>query len=105
MSLFQNLFGGRGTRRVTGEEAWRLVREAGAMLLDVRTRGEFASGHAEGAVNVPLQELSGRLGDIPTHCPVVVYCHSGGRSASAASLLAQAGCDVADAGGLHNLRR
>ena len=108
MSLFQNLFGGvapRTTRRVSGDEAWRLVREAEAVLVDVRTPAEFAGGHADGAVNVPLQELSQRLHEIPSHCPVVVYCRSGGRSASAAALLTRAGRDVHDAGGLHNLHR
>jgi rhodanese-related sulfurtransferase len=108
MSLFANVFESfapQGGRRISGEEARRLVREQGAMLVDVRTAGEYGSGHAEGAVNVPLQQLTGRLAELPEDRPVVVYCRSGGRSASAATLLGRHGYTVYDAGGLANVMR
>jgi phage shock protein E len=80
-----------GANRVSGPEAVRLVK-AGARLVDVRTRGEFAGGHLDGAVNVPLQELGARLSELhPGDKPLVVYCRSGARSAQAASLLRGAG--------------
>lgn len=69
----------------------------GATLLDVRTPEEFASGHVEGAMNIPVQVLGGRVKDVPKG-RVVVYCRSGGRSASAAALLKQAGFEVLDIG-------
>ena len=72
--------------------ARQLVAE-GALLLDVRSGGEFASGHLPGAVHVPLAELSGRLRDVGSDKarPIVVYCASGIRSATAASQLRGAG--------------
>ncbi len=104
MSLFGSMFNqSQGARRIDGPEAWRLVREENAVLLDVRTPAEFRGGHAEGAVNIPVQELGRRLGEIPAGVPVVVYCASGGRSASASHLLHGAGHQVYDAGGLGNL--
>jgi rhodanese-related sulfurtransferase len=108
MSLFSNVFESlapRGGSRISGEEARRLVAEEGAVLLDVRTLAEFVDGHAEGAKNVPLQQLSARLSELPEDRPVVVYCRSGGRSAAAASLLRRHGYSVHDAGGLTNVMR
>lgn len=72
-------------------EAHRLVAE-GAVLLDVRTPQEFADGHLEGAINVPVQVLERRLDEVgPKDRPLVVYCRSGGRSATATSLLRSSG--------------
>lgn len=80
--------------RINGEEARALV-EDGAVLLDVRTPGEFASGHIEGAVLVPVQDLASRPEALPsTDTPVVVYCRSGRRSASAAAWLRDAGYEA-----------
>lgn len=72
--------------RVDGAAARSLV-DAGAFLLDVRTPGEFAGGHLEGAVNIPVQGLAARLDEVPTTGAVVIYCASGMRSAKAARLL------------------
>jgi phage shock protein E len=77
---------------------------AGATVLDVRSEAEFRGGAYPGAVNVPLQALSAKLGRIPKERPVVVYCASGSRSAMAARILRKAGYDdVSNAGGLHHL--
>lgn len=81
--------------------AHELVDE-GATLLDVRTPGEFASGHVEGAVNIPVQELGARMAEVPRDRPVVVYCHSGARSASAAERLSSDGYEVLDLGAMSN---
>ncbi len=71
------------------------------LLLDVRTPEEFAGGHIEGAVNIALQSLSQRLPELPTDRPVVIYCRSGNRSATAAHLLTRAGYhDLYDLGGI-----
>ena len=60
---------------------------AGAGLLDVRERWEFEEGHIDGAVLIPLGELTARLSEIPTSRPLVVYCAVGGRSAAAVDWL------------------
>lgn len=78
-------------QRVGATDAHQLVAQ-GASLVDVRTREEFAAGHVQGAVNIPVQELERRIGELPDKAkPVVVYCRSGARSRSAASLLRQRG--------------
>jgi len=83
---------------ISGEEARRLV-ASGARLVDVRTKGEFSSGHLPGAVNIPVQTLSSglkALGDPGK--PIVVYCLSGARSGRAKSVLESRGF-----GAVHNL--
>ena len=87
--------------RVSGSEARQLV-AAGAVLVDVRSEGEFSGGHIEGAVNIPIQELSGRIGELGDKSgTVVVYCQSGGRSAMAKRLLETKGfTSVHDLGGI-----
>lgn len=73
------------------EEARALVSQ-GAVLLDVRTPGEFAAGHIDGAKNIPVDALSGRIGEVGAkETPVVVYCRSGARSARATAMLKSAG--------------
>jgi phage shock protein E len=88
--------------RVDGAQAKKLV-DGGALLLDVRTPEEFASGHVGGAVNIPVQVLGQRLAEVGSKDrEVVVYCKSGGRSARAATELRQAGYKVHDLGGIGN---
>lgn len=75
----------------------------GALLLDVRTPEEFEGRHLEGAVNIPVQELATRVPELGAReRPIVVYCRSGARSASAASLMKSAGYEVLDIGGIGN---
>jgi phage shock protein E len=82
----------------------RSMVQAGAVLLDVRTREEFARGHLDGARNIPLQELAQRLGEMgPTTTSVVVHCHAGVRSKAATQMLKSAGFqDVLDIGTMSN---
>lgn len=63
------------------------------VLLDVRSRGEFAEGHLPGAVNVPLDDL-GAVAARYAGQDVVTVCRSGARSLTAAQLLAAAGARV-----------
>ena len=80
--------------RFTPADARREVQENGALLLDVRMPGEFAAGHAEGAVLLPLHELSKRRGELPTDRPVIALCASGHRSQAAVKVLSALGADV-----------
>ncbi len=78
-------------QRPVRDEAHRVV-AAGALLVDVRTPQEFAAGHLPGAVNIPVEELSERLGELGApEQPVVVYCRSGARSSRAERLLQERG--------------
>lgn len=77
----------------------------GALLLDVRTPEEFAGGHLDGAVNVPVQVLDSKWAslNVPPEREVVVYCRSGRRSAQAKAVLEGKGVKrVVDVGGMSN---
>ena len=60
-------------------------------LVDVRSPEEFAAGHVTGAVNMDVNTLRSRLGDIPQDKPVWVYCQVGQRGYYAQRLLVQHG--------------
>lgn len=57
------------------------------MLVDVRDRGEYAAGHIEEAVWIPLGELPARLDELPRDAVIVTVCRSGRRSGEARDLL------------------
>lgn len=66
--------------------------DPGAVLLDVRTRQEYRSGHIEGSINIPLDTISSAEKKIKDkNTPLYVYCQSGARSRQAVSYLTQAG--------------
>ncbi len=71
----------------------------GRLLLDVRTPEEFAAGAVPGAVNIPVDELRGRLGEIPADKEVLVYCRVGHRGYLACRVLSQAGFRARNLGG------
>jgi len=60
-------------------------------LLDVRSTGEWQSGHPSNAVHIELGEISKRMHELPKDKPLIVICASGNRSAMAATKLANAG--------------
>ena len=62
----------------------------GAVLLDVRTPEEWADGHIDGAVHIPLNELPERVSDIPDG-DLWIHCEVGGRASQAAQYLAAQG--------------
>ena len=80
-----------------------LPRDGSAVLLDVRTRGEFRKGHPEGFFNLPVDELRERLDEIPRGKPVYVICQSGLRSYIACRMLSQQGFDCLNLSGGYRL--
>ena len=66
-------------RQVHVSEVRALV-EGGAYIVDVREEKEYAAGHIEGAHNVPLSQLRGRIDEIPRDVPVYLHCRSSQRS-------------------------
>jgi len=80
-------------REVEGLDAAELIANLNPVILDVRTAGEFAGGHIEGAVLIPVQEIQRRVGELADHKgdPVFIYCRSGNRSTVAAKVLIDAG--------------
>lgn len=84
----------------------QLLRE-GAIILDVRTKSEFESGHIRNALNIPLDQLSANLGKLKDkNKPIITCCASGIRSGSAKSLLVSKGfTQVYNGGGWVSLQK
>jgi NADPH-dependent 2,4-dienoyl-CoA reductase/sulfur reductase-like enzyme/rhodanese-related sulfurtransferase len=80
-------------------------RARGSLLIDVRNPSEYASGSIPGAVNLPLDELRERIGEIETGRRVIVHCQVGQRGHTATRLLCQRGIDAVNLdGGYHTWR-
>lgn len=78
----------------------------GERLIDVRTPAEFSAGSLPGAINIPLDDLRGRLGEIANDQPVALFCKVGQRGYVAERILRQSGrSDVANLKGGYTLAR
>lgn len=98
MSFFSKLFG----KSIDYKE---LVANGG-VIVDVRTQGEYKSGHIKGSMNIPLQSLNAQLNKIPKDKVIITCCASGMRSASAKSILLSNGFkEVHNGGGWSSLSR
>lgn len=80
------------------EGVLRAQETAGAVLMDVRTREEYAAGHVPGSVNLPLDELEAI--QYPKETPLFVYCRSGNRSGQAEKRLKKMGYQAENIGGV-----
>lgn len=80
-------------RELRAAEAAKIIANLKPFVLDVRTRGEFAGGHLEGATLLPIQQMQARIGELAAYRdePVFIYCQTGNRSTVAAKLLIDAG--------------
>lgn len=84
--------GAGGVPNVGTTEAVTLINRQHALVLDVRTDTEFASGHILDAKHIPLDKLAERLGELNKYKdkPILVNCQRGGRSAKACEVLRKA---------------
>ena len=77
----------------------------GAVIVDVRSKGEYSGGHIKGSINIPLQGLQAGLSRLKKDKPVITCCASGMRSASAKGILKSNGfAEVQNGGGWMSLR-
>ena len=76
---------------VSVDEALRLWQSKEAVIIDVRTPGEYRDGHIPGVANIPLDELERRLHEVPKDKKVVLICRTGNRSAQGTRLLRSKG--------------
>ncbi|MFZ1456850.1 MAG: universal stress protein [Saprospiraceae bacterium] len=91
ISIFKKIFGSSTDN----------VIEKDAVIVDVRSKNEFASGHLQGAVNIPLELVETKADTMRNHAQIVLYCRSGNRSAHAKKILSDCGItNVMDAGSL-----
>jgi rhodanese-related sulfurtransferase len=96
-TLLKHLFGPRTDFR-------DLLRQ-GAVIVDVRTPGEYRDGHIEGSVNIPVDRLRDHLPELKKKPCIITCCASGMRSATVAGVLKAAGCSaVYNGGGWMSLR-
>jgi rhodanese-related sulfurtransferase len=75
------------------------LRDAGAVVLDVREPAEWAEGHIPGATLIPLGELARRTSELPDDETIVVICRSGNRSAQGRDILRAAGYEATSVDG------
>ena len=69
-----------------------LIKSGQAAIVDVRTPAEYMGGHVSGSVNIPLQDIPGRIDDLKQMGkPLVLCCASGNRSGQAQRYLASLG--------------
>ncbi|HHG85401.1 MAG TPA: rhodanese-like domain-containing protein [Bacteroidetes bacterium] len=98
MGLLGNLFGQK-------VDVAQLVKD-GAVIIDVRSKGEFQQGHAKGAVNIPVDRIRDQIEKIRKFDkPVVTCCASGMRSGNAKSILSSAGIEAHNGGPWQNVQR
>lgn len=85
---------------------YALIVKQGAIILDVRTKSEFAGGHLKNAINISLSDLHNNLHKLKDkNKPIIACCASGMRSASAKSILKSNGYQqVYNGGGWNNLQ-
>ncbi len=99
MNIFKNLFGS-GT-----ETNYAELVAAGAKIIDVRSPDEFRGGHINGAINIPLGNLTQSLSKFKKDKPIIACCASGMRSASAKNVLMANGfTQVYNGGGWYGLQ-
>lgn len=78
----------------------------GAVILDVRSKAEFAGGHLNNSINIPLDVLKASIDQLDPSKPVITCCASGIRSASAKNILKSKGFEeVRNGGGWASLKR
>jgi phage shock protein E len=98
MNFLSNIFG-RSTEL-------KKFLDSDAIIIDVRTPQEFSAGHINGAKNIPLSMLQGRVEEIKRlGKPVITVCQSGMRSGSAKSFLQGKGIEVMNGGSWSGLKK
>ena len=80
----------KNVKNVSGDEAASLIRDTkDLVVLDVRNKGEYQSGHINGSKLMPVGEIASRISELEKYRgkPILVHCASGGRSPKAVNVL------------------
>lgn len=89
--------------KISPKDAKEIMDNEESIVLDVRTKNEYDQGHIEGAVLLPVDEISSKAEEVlkDKKAKILVYCRSGNRSATAAKTLIKMGYEnVLDFGGI-----
>lgn len=78
--------------------------EEGAILLDVRTKEEYRTGHVTESINIPVDDLSYDLSILRKDIPIITVCASGMRSSRATNILKNKGYEVYNGGSWTNFK-
>jgi rhodanese-related sulfurtransferase len=84
---------GGSVENVSADQFLTAAAEPGTVVVDVRTPGEYAEGHVDGAVNIDVEsaDFGTQIAALPKDTTYAVYCRSGRRSALATDQMAEAG--------------
>lgn len=100
MGFFSKLFGA-----TEASFDVRALMQKGAVIIDVRTPSEFNSGHIEGSLNIPLDQIGVKIAFLQNKkAPVITVCRSGARSGAAAGVLKNNGIEVYNGGAWDSLQ-
>jgi phage shock protein E len=78
----------------------------GAIIVDVRTPGEYQSGHIKGSLNIPVDAIRGKVAELKKkNKPVITCCRSGARSGMAKDILSNAGITAYNGGPWNSLEK
>lgn len=92
-----------------GKKRKQMIEEAlanGAIIVDVRTVGEYRQGHVEGSINISLDTIAGKVKKLKKmNKPILLCCASGIRSASATFILKKNGIECYNAGSWHRINK
>ena len=89
----------RRTPSIAPQQAAERLTAGELALVDVRESAELRAGRVHGAINIPLRELTTRVGELDGERPIAFLCRSGARSSSAARIAAKAGFDAVNVRG------
>jgi rhodanese-related sulfurtransferase len=84
---------------------FKKLKNEGAIILDVRSKGEYAQGHIKGSINIAVDQLVNNLSKISKNKVIITCCASGGRSGMAKRILESNGyTEVHNGGGWASLQ-
>jgi phage shock protein E len=92
MEFFKKLFGGDNTD-------YKGLVSNGALIVDVRSAGEYSGGHIQGSINIPVDTIQSKMAELKKKGkPVITVCLSGARSGMAQNALTAAGIEAYNGG-------
>ena len=99
LSIFKNLF------KSNTVDLSQLIKD-GAVIVDVRSKAEFATGHVKGSINIPLEQIGASAEKLKSHNHIITCCRSGNRSRMALRTLQSKGLkNVTNGGSWQNVNQ
>lgn len=97
--IFKNLF------KSTNVDLAQLIKD-GAVIIDVRSKAEYATGHVKGSINIPLEQIGSNTDKLKSHNHIITCCRSGNRSGMAKRTLESKGFkNVSNGGSWQNVNQ